>query len=81
MTVSQARLRVDNVTGYRGVDQPAAAGGRYRAQIKLGQGGGRRKAIHLGYFDDPVDAAHAYDVAADKYFGKSASLNFPDDVS
>lgn len=35
--------------------------------------------IWLGYFLDEVDAAHAYDRAAVKYFGRFAHLNFPDE--
>jgi hypothetical protein len=35
--------------------------------------------LHLGYFADPVDAARAYDVAAARYFGEFARLNFPEE--
>jgi hypothetical protein len=57
---------------YRGVRQDARSN-KWRAQIKFN---GRR--IHLGAFDDEVEAAKAYDTAAREYHGEFAVLNFPD---
>lgn len=37
----------------------------------------KQKFIWLGYYDDEVEAARAYDRAAVKYFGVFARLNFP----
>jgi len=56
-----------NATGYRGVYK---AGRKYKAEIKY-----ERKTRYLGTFPNKVLAAHAYNRAARKYFGKFATLN------
>jgi hypothetical protein len=57
---------------YRGVTFDKHAG-KWIARIKY-QG----KTIWLGYFDNEIDAAKAYDAAAKKYYGEFAMLNFPE---
>lgn len=37
----------------------------------------RKTSIHLGYFDDEIEAAKVYDAAAKKYHKEFACLNFP----
>lgn len=64
--------RSNNTTGYKGVGWRKERG-KYRARIKL-----NGKETHLGYYDDPVIAAIAYDAAARKYHGEFAYLNFPE---
>jgi hypothetical protein len=59
-------------SGYKGVCYDKAKR-RWRAAIV---NHGRR--IHLGYFEDKIEAAKAYDAAAKKYCGHFALLNFPD---
>jgi hypothetical protein len=49
--------------------------GTWRAYIMA-----HRQRHHLGYFLDEEDAARARDVAARKFHGEFAYLNFPDDL-
>ena len=58
-------------SGYKGV-WFASDKGMWRAAIVCH---GRR--MHLGYFNDKIDAAKAYDDAAMKYHKQFARLNFP----
>jgi hypothetical protein len=59
-------------SGYKGVCYDKAKR-RWRAAIV---NHGRR--IHLGYFEDKIEAAKAYDAAARKYCGQFARTNFPE---
>jgi hypothetical protein len=72
------RRRTNNQSGYKGVHWHKQPSGHdlskgWRAVIKK-----NKNTIHLGYFDNPVEAALAYDEAAKKYFGEFAKTNFPD---
>jgi hypothetical protein len=60
-------------SGYKGVCYDKVKQ-RWRAAIV---NHGRR--IHLGYFEDKIAAAKAYDEVAKKYCGQFALLNFPDE--
>jgi hypothetical protein len=64
--------RVKTTSRYRGVSQDTRSN-KWIAQIRAN---GRN--IHLGVFDDEVEAAKTYDTAARKYHGEFAVLNFPD---
>lgn len=64
------KKRSDNKSGYKGV--LLRKYGAYLAHI-------RKDGIRmgLGTFKSAVDAAVAYDIAAEKYYGEFAKLNFP----
>ncbi len=62
------KRRIDNSSGYRGVHRLAKG---FVARIRVD---GKRH--YLGYFIMAIDAARAYDLAAKKYHGDYASLNF-----
>jgi hypothetical protein len=63
-----AQLRADNTSGFRGV---SLWKGKWIASIRIN---GKRK--HIGSFDTPEAAAHAYDETAKRVFGEFAALNF-----
>jgi len=60
----------NNTIGYKGVVWDKRDK-KFRAQISV-QG----KRLKIGYFEDPIDAARAYDEAARKYYGRFARTNF-----
>ena len=64
------KINVNNTSGFRGV--AICKQNKWQAGI---QESGHR--VHLGYFDSPIDAARAYDIAAKAHFGDFARLNFP----
>jgi hypothetical protein len=64
-----SRLRSDSTTGYKGVSMDKRDG-MYRAYIYY-----KGKQIALGYYDNPEEAAAAYDKAAVFYFGEYARTN------
>jgi len=73
-----ATRRKDNSSGFKGVipmtwkNKTKATTFRWIASIRSN---GER--IHLGCFTTPEEAAKAYDMAARKYHGEFAVLNFP----
>lgn len=63
------QLHRSNRSGYHGVQ---ASRGKWCASIRIdGQN------IRIGWFDDPIEAAKAYDERALNEFGEFARLNFP----
>lgn len=63
------RKSIVNTSGYKGVIW------RRRERKWLAQITFHKKVVFLGYFDNPIDAARAYNAAAVKYFGEFAHLN------
>lgn len=64
-----SKLAKNNKCGYKGV---RFIGKKYRTSIMYNY-----KNIHIGMFDDIIEAAKAYDKKALELFGKYANLNFP----
>jgi hypothetical protein len=64
------RRKTGGSSQYKGVSWSNGKG-KWRACITIG------KSIHLGYFIDEAEAAHAYDEAARTRFGIFANCNFP----
>ena len=65
---SHARVPSNNTSGYKGVVWSASRQ-KWQAIIKVN---GKNK--FLGYFDDPIEAAHVRDAAAVLYHGEFAVL-------
>lgn len=63
-------LHATNSSGYRGVSWSRAASQWIATICADGQ------KLYLGKFDDPIEAARAYDAAVRKYRGESAKVNF-----
>jgi hypothetical protein len=60
---------------YKGVSLDEC-GNKWRARITF-----NRKKIHIGNFDDEIEAARAYDRKAKELFGEFAYLNFPESAT
>jgi hypothetical protein len=63
-----SRLRSDNTSGYKGV---SLCGKRWQASIRL-----HGTLYNVGSFDNPYEAALAYDTKARELHGEFARLNF-----
>lgn len=63
--------RKHNTSGFKGVVRDKKHS-KWRAQLKNGP-----KNLYLGLFTTAIDAAKAYDKAAQEYFGEFARCNFP----
>jgi hypothetical protein len=70
-SVMNRRKHRQNKNPYKGIF--LHPNGKWRAFIGI-----NRRKKSLGYFDNPEDAAKAYDKAARIHFGQFACLNFPD---
>lgn len=65
-------MKKHNTSGYKGIIQINSE--KWVAKINV-----KGKQIYLGSYDDPKDAAKAYDIGAKQYHGEFASLNFPEE--
>lgn len=69
-TNRQNSIKRTGLSQYKGVTK--AYKDRWRSRITI-----NKKVVFLGYFNNEIDAAKAYDTAAKKHFGDFARLNFP----
>lgn len=71
--IANCRKRTGTTSRFKGVSRHKGAG-KWQAGIKAGD-----KRLHLGLYDNEVDAAKAYDAKARELWGEYAFLNFPDE--
>jgi hypothetical protein len=64
------KLYCTNTSGYHGVSWDKNKN-KWRASLHI-----KKNGKHVGYYSDPIEAAYAYDMAAKKYYGEYATLNF-----
>lgn len=67
-------IRPDTISGYKGVYFHKATG-KWQAEIQIAG-----KRVHLGLFEQKIDAAKSYDRASLRLFGEFARPNFPLEV-
>lgn len=65
------RKRSDNTSGFKGVSWNKTCS-KWSATIAC-----RKEKYVIGYFENKIDAAKAYDQRATRLFGEFAQLNFP----
>jgi hypothetical protein len=68
-------MNANNTSGFKGVSW------RQREQKWVAQTVVDGKKTFIGYFNDPNEAARAYDQAAVEHFGEFARPNFPSEVT
>lgn len=66
---------INNTSGFKGVTYYKNTN-KWICRIRL-----NGKDIHIGYFDDPIMAARAYDQKAIELFGEFAKLNFSNEAN
>jgi len=64
------RLNKNSTSGFKGVTWRKDLN-KWNAALEI-----NTKRFHLGYFECPLQAAHAYDMAAVRHFGEFAHCNF-----
>lgn len=68
--IANQRMHKNNTSGYKGVHWSKEKN-KWKSEIKVNY-----KNIHLGYFDDKIEAARTYDKASKIYHGEYGRTNF-----